>query len=34
MQPMLELYNVGYTYHTTAGETNALDNISFLVHPG
>lgn len=34
MQPILELYNVGYTYHTTAGETNALNNISFLVHPG
>lgn len=34
MQPILELYNVGYTYHTTAGETNALNNISFLVQPG
>lgn len=34
MQPMLELYNVGYTYHTTAGETVALKDISFCVHPG
>lgn len=34
MQPILELYNVGYTYHTTAGETVALKDISFLVNPG
>lgn len=34
MQPILELYNVGYTYHTTAGETVALKDISFFVNPG
>lgn len=34
MQPILELYNVGYTYHTTAGETVALKDISFSVNPG
>ncbi len=34
MQPILELYNVGYTYHTTAGETAALKDISFSVNPG
>ena len=34
MQPMLELSNVGYTYHTTASETIALDDISFTVQRG
>lgn len=34
MQPILELRNVGYTYHTTAGETSALNDISFSVYPG
>lgn len=34
MQPILELCNVGYTYHTTAGETSALKDISFRVYPG
>ena len=34
MQPMLELCNVGYTYHTTAGETVALKDISFRVDSG
>jgi NitT/TauT family transport system ATP-binding protein len=34
MEPMLELRNVGYTYHTTAGETVALTDISFSVHSG
>ncbi len=34
MQPILELDNVGYTYHTTAGETHALKDISFTVNPG
>lgn len=34
MQPILELCNVGYTYHTTAGETVALKDISFSVNPG
>lgn len=34
MQPILELRNVGYTYHTTAGETVALKDISFSVNPG
>lgn len=34
MQPMLELSNVGYTYHTTASETIALDDISFSVQRG
>ena len=34
MQPMLELCNVGYTYHTTAGETVALKDISFSVDSG
>lgn len=34
MEPMLELYNVGYIYHTIAGETVALRNISFSVNQG
>lgn len=34
MQPILELCDVGYTYHTTAGETVALKDISFAVNPG
>lgn len=34
MQPMLDLSHVGYTYHTTAGETVALEDISFTVERG
>lgn len=34
MDPILELYNMTYTYHTTAGETLAIDDVSFHVYPG
>lgn len=34
MQPLLELKNVSYTYHSMSGETCALSNISFQVGSG
>ncbi len=34
MQKILELKNIGYSYHSLHGETKALDNISFGVHEG
>ncbi len=34
MEPVLELRRVGYAYHTLAGETEALRDISFSVQPG
>lgn len=32
--PLLELKNVNYSYHTTEGETKALEDISFTVDKG
>lgn len=34
MQPILELKNVNYAYHSVGGETYALSNISFQVAKG
>ena len=34
MKNILSLNNVSYSYHTLAGETKALDNISFDIHEG
>ncbi len=34
MQPILELKNINYAYHTPEGETPALRNISFSLAPG
>ncbi len=34
MENILELKNIGYSYHTLQGETKALDNISFDVQTG
>ena len=34
MHPVLELKNVGYSYHTLDGETLALQNISFTLNAG
>ena len=34
MEPVLELSNVNYAYHTMDGETKALNDISFSVAPG
>lgn len=34
MQNILELKNIGYSYHSLRGETKALDNISFGVKEG
>ena len=34
MQPILELSNIDYFYHTLSGETKALSNISFSVQQG
>lgn len=34
MQPLLELKNVSYAYHSMSGETYALSNISFQVQTG
>lgn len=34
MQPLLECRNVNYSYHTTAGETHALSDVSFRVNDG
>lgn len=33
-QPLLQVKDVSYTYHTKAGETPALSHISFSVFPG
>lgn len=33
MEPVLELSNVNYAYHTMDGETKALNDISFLSLP-
>ncbi|WP_251388512.1 ABC transporter ATP-binding protein [Mediterraneibacter agrestimuris] len=34
MEPVLELKNINYAYHTLEGETTALTDISFSVAPG
>lgn len=34
MQPLLECRNVNYSYHTMAGETHALSDVSFQVNDG
>lgn len=34
MEPILELKNITYAYHTMEGETNALTDISFSVQEG
>ena len=34
MQNILELKNIGYSYHSLHGETKALENISFEVCEG
>lgn len=34
MEPILELQNIDYSYHTPEGETKALTDISFKVYPG
>ena len=34
MEPLLELRDIHYAYHSTGGETPALANISFSVHDG
>lgn len=34
MEPILELKNIHYAYHTMEGETKALSNISFSVNSG
>ncbi len=34
MKPLLELQNVSYAYHTQAGETPAISNLSFSVYQG
>ena len=34
MQNILELKNIGYSYHSLHGETRALKNISFGVREG
>lgn len=33
-QPILQVKDVSYTYHTKSGETPALSHISFSVFPG
>lgn len=34
MEPLLEISHVNYSYHSMQGETPALTNINFTVHPG
>ena len=34
MEPVLELRQVGYSYHSLGGETKTLQDISFSVEPG
>lgn len=34
MQPLLELHNIYYSYHTLDGETRALSHLSFSIQPG
>ena len=34
MQPLLELHNIYYSYHTLDGETSALSDLSFSIQPG
>ena len=34
MEPILELKNINYSYHTLDGETKALSDISFVLEPG
>lgn len=34
MEPILELKNIHYAYHTLEGETKALSDISFSIAPG
>ena len=33
-QPLLQVKDISYTYHTKSGETPALSHISFSVFPG
>lgn len=34
MEPILEMQHITYSYHTTEGETKALENVSFSVSEG
>lgn len=34
MEKIMEINDVGYSYHTMQGETPALSNINFTVHKG
>lgn len=34
MEPVLELTNVSYAYHSMEGETKALSDVSFSLYPG
>lgn len=34
MEPILELKNINYAYHTLEGETKALTDISFSISSG
>ena len=34
MEPILELKNINYAYHTLEGETKALTDISFSIAAG
>lgn len=34
MEPILEMKNIHYAYHTLEGETKALSNVSFTVDSG
>lgn len=34
MEPLLELRDINYAYHSVSGETYALSNISFSVRDG
>ena len=34
MEPILELREVGYSYHSLNGETKTLENVSFSIQPG
>lgn len=34
MQPLLELHNIYYSYHTLDGETSALSDLSFSIQSG
>ena len=34
MEPILEMQHITYSYHTTEGETKALEDVSFSVSEG